>query len=150
MIDTYDGPLQQAEPFMSVALCLEADLDVSRGDAICCIDNQPEVSRSIEAHVCWMHERPMVPGGRYLIKHTTRNDDRDPRRVPLTESTSTASSTTRPPDLKLDQIGRVSLRTRVPLIWDEYLRNRTTGSFILIDESTTDTLGAGMILGGLG
>jgi len=149
-IDTFDGPLERAEPLMSVAFCLSADLDVSRGDMICRIDNQPEVSRSIEANVCWMHERPMVPGGRYLIKHTTRTTTAIVDELRYRIDVNSLEHDETAADLMLNQIGRVSLRTRVPLIWDEYLRNRTTGSFILIDESTNDTLGAGMILGGLG
>ena len=149
-IDTYDGPLDEAQPFMSVAFRLDADVDVSRGDMICRIDNQPEVSRSIEAHVCWMNTRPMRPGARYLIKHTTRTtsaiiDDLH-YRIDINSLDHDEHAT----ELGLNQIGRVSLRTRVPLIWDPYLRNRTTGSFIVIDESTNDTLGAGMILGELG
>ena len=149
-IDTYDGPLEEAQPFMSVTFRLDADIDVSRGDMICHIDNQPMVSRSIEAHVCWMHDRPMLPGSRYLIKHTTRTISMIVDDLRYRINVNTMEHEERPNDLKLNEIGRVSFRTRAPLIWDEYLRNRTTGSFIIIDESTNDTLGAGMILGELG
>jgi bifunctional enzyme CysN/CysC len=146
-IDSFDGELPQATPGMSVTMRLDTDVDVSRGDMICRLHNQPHVSRAIEAQVCWMNDEPMRPGGRYAIKHTSlwaRVIVDDLRyRVDVNTLHRDAEAT----QLGLNEIGRVSLRTTQPLFFDEYRRNRTTGSFILVDESTNTTVGAGMILG---
>lgn len=144
-IDTYDGPVDAAFPPMSVALRLEDDIDVSRGDMIVAAASQPATAKEIEADLCWMSERPLEERGRYLIKHTTRSakavvdevlhriDVCSQRKDPMTES------------LGLNDIGRVRLRVSSPLLVDPYKQNRITGSFILVDESTNDTVGAGMI-----
>ena len=145
-IDTLDGPLEVAFPPQSVTLLLEDDLDVSRGDLIARPGDAPTVARELEAVVCWMADAPLKPGGRYAIKHTTRAvrgivDGLDWRldvetleRVPQADS------------LSLNEIGHVKLRLSAPLAFDSYERNRDTGSFILIDEATNDTVGAGLIV----
>jgi sulfate adenylyltransferase large subunit len=147
-IDSYDGELDVAFPTMAVTLRLEDEIDISRGDMIVDADEAPTVARDFEAMVCWMSESPMQPGGRYVINHTTRSAraviDRLEYRVDV-------NSLDRDPDateLRLNEIGRVHLRSSTPLVVDPYSRNRTTGSFILIDESTNDTVGAGMIRSG--
>jgi bifunctional enzyme CysN/CysC len=145
-IDTYDGPLEEAFPPLSVTVRLEDDLDVSRGDMICRPHNRPIETRELEAMVCWMSERPLQPSGRYRIKHTTRTvlakADELRYRIDVNTLHRQEDATT----LSLNEIGRLRLRLSSPLFLDEYRRNRTTGSFILIDESTNDTVGAGMVL----
>jgi sulfate adenylyltransferase large subunit len=145
-IDTYDGEIEAAFPTMSVTLLLEDDIDVSRGDMICLAEDPPLAAREIEANVCWMGERPLRPGGRYAIKHTTRSAraivDALEHRIDVNTLEHEPAG-----ELGLNQIGRVHLRVSSPLLVDPYSRNRTTGSFILIDEATNDTVGAGMIVG---
>jgi sulfate adenylyltransferase large subunit len=147
-IDTVDGELEVAFPPMSVTLRLGDQLDVSRGDMIVGIDDAPVPARELEATVCWMGEQPLRPGGRYAIKHTTRAaraiiDGLEFRVDVNTLSHEHAEA------LELNEIGRVRLRVSAPLIVDSYVRNRTTGSFILIDEATNDTVGAGMVVSAL-
>ena len=145
-IDTFDGPLDEAFAGMSVTIRLEDDIDISRGDMICRPGNQPHVRQDVEAMVCWLSDQPMAAGGRYAIKHTTRWGRavvRDLRyRLDVTSLHREEGTT----NLGLNDIGRVTLRTTVPLMADEYRRNRATGSFILVDEATNATVGAGMIL----
>jgi sulfate adenylyltransferase large subunit len=147
-IDTYDGEQEAAFPTMSVTLRTEDEVDISRGDMIAEADDAPSVVRELEATVCWMSERPLQAGGRYSIKHTTRAArvvvDRLEYRVDVNTLDHDHSAT----ELGLNEIGRVHLRSSAALVVDPYTRNRTTGSFILIDEATNDTVGAGMIRGG--
>jgi len=146
-IDTFDGPLEEAFPPMSVSLRLTDDIDVSRGDVICRPRNHPDVSRDIDAIVCWMHERPAQAGGRYLIKHTTRTAHSVAAEITHRIDVDTLHHDEAAGELGLNDIGRMRLRTSVALVFDAYRRNRTTGSFILIDEASNDTVGAGMIIG---
>jgi bifunctional enzyme CysN/CysC len=145
-IDTYDGPLDEAFPPMAVTIRLEDDIDISRGDMICRVGNHPEPSQDIEAMVCWFHERPMQIGGKYAIKHTTNEARAIVKELRYRLDVNTLHRDEAATDLKLNEIGRLLLRTTNPLMADEYRRNRTTGSFILIDETTNATVGAGMIL----
>jgi sulfate adenylyltransferase large subunit len=144
-IDTYDGPLELAFPTMSVTLRLEDDIDISRGDLIAGADEPPIVARDLEAMVCWMSELPMRPGGRYAIHHTTRAARAIIERLEYRVDVNTLEHDTDAETLELNEIGRVHLRSSAPLVVDTYARNRTTGSFILIDETTNDTVAAGMI-----
>jgi bifunctional enzyme CysN/CysC len=144
-IDTLDGPVDEAFPPMSVTVRLTDDLDVSRGDMICRPHNQPRVTQDVDAMICWLSETPMKPRGKYFIKHTSRE-----ARALLTDLQYRLDVNTLHRDesaeaLSLNEIGRVSLRTTAPLFVDEYRRNRTTGSFILVDEGTFATVAAGMI-----
>ena len=144
-IDTHDDELETAFAPMSVTLLLEDDVDVSRGDMLCPVDHPTPVAREITADVCWMAEAPLRPGGRYAIKHTTR----DVRAVVEALDHRVDIHTLEPgaaDELGLNDIGRVRLRTSAPLMADPYAFNRTTGSFILIDEATNDTVGAGMVV----
>jgi bifunctional enzyme CysN/CysC/sulfate adenylyltransferase subunit 1 len=144
-IDSYDGELDLAFPTMSVTLRLEDEIDISRGDMIVDADEAPTVSRELEATICWMGEEPMRPGGRYTIHHTTRSARAVIERLEYRVEVNSLERETDATELSLNEIGRVHLRTSTPLVVDPYSRNRTTGSFILIDESTNDTVGAGMI-----
>ncbi|TML13451.1 MAG: GTP-binding protein [Actinobacteria bacterium] len=147
-IDTADGPIDEAFPPMSVSLRLEDDIDVSRGDMICRPHNQPTVSHDIDAMVCWMSERSTLSAGSKLaIKHTTRSARAMIKALHYRLDVDTLHRDETVSQLRLNDIGRVTLRTTSPLLFDEYRRNRHTGSFILIDEATMSTVGAGMILG---
>jgi bifunctional enzyme CysN/CysC len=147
-IDTYDGPVPEAFPPMSVAIRLADDLDVSRGDLICRPHNRPEVGQDIDAMVCWMAERStLTPGAKLGIKHTTRQARALVKDLHYRLDVNTLHREEGAGSLGLNDIGRVTFRTTQPLFFDEYRRNRLTGSFILIDESTHSTVGAGMILG---
>jgi len=143
-VETADGPLDEAFPPLSVTVRLEDDVDVSRGDMIAAAGDAPEPSRILEATVCWMSERPLAERARVKLKHTTRTV---PARVEAIESridvTSLEEEDAR--ELRLNDVGRVRLRLGRPILADAYERNRATGSFILVDESTNDTAGGGMI-----
>jgi sulfate adenylyltransferase subunit 1 (EFTu-like GTPase family) len=144
-IDTFDGELEEAMAPMSLTLRLEDDLDVSRGETICRPDEAPTVARELEADVCWMAERPLRPGGRYVIKQTTRNATAIVDAIADHVDVDTLERGAPPAELGLNDIGRVRLRTSAPLVFDPYASNRRTGSFILIDEASNETVGAGMI-----
>jgi sulfate adenylyltransferase large subunit len=144
-IDTYDGELDEAMAPMSLTLRLEDELDVSRGETICRPDQAPTVARELEADICWMAERPLRPGGRYAIKHTTRNATAVVDAITDHVDVDTLERAAPPTELGLNDIGRVRLRTSAPLVFDPYASNRRTGSFILIDEASNETVGAGMI-----
>ncbi|HEX6498333.1 MAG TPA: GTP-binding protein [Micromonosporaceae bacterium] len=146
-IETADGPVEEAFPPMSVTVRLEDELDVSRGDLICRPHNAPTVAQDIEAMVCWMDEtKPLAVGNRYAIKHTTRSARAIVRDLHYRLDVNTLHRDEAADRLALNEIGRVRLRTTIPLLADEYRRNRTTGGFIVIDETTNRTVGAGMIV----
>jgi bifunctional enzyme CysN/CysC len=145
-IDTADGEIDEAYAPMAVTVRLTDDIDVSRGDMICRPHNQPRVSQDIEAMVCWLSEEPLRDRGMYAIKHTTRSARCQVRGLDYRIDVNTLHRDETADSLSLNEIGRVTLRATLPLFADEYRRNRTTGSFLLIDESTGATVGAGMIL----
>jgi bifunctional enzyme CysN/CysC len=145
-IETMDGPVDEAFPPMSITVRLEDDVDVSRGDMICRPHNRPEVTQDLDAMVCWMHERPMQQRGKYAIKHTTREARALVQDLQYRLDVNTLHRDETAEQLQLNEIGRVSLRTTLPMFVDEYRRNRGTGSFILVDEATNATVAAGMIL----
>jgi sulfate adenylyltransferase large subunit len=147
-IDAFEQELDVAFPSMSVALRLEDDIDISRGDMIVDLDEEPTVAREIEAMVCWMSETPMQAGGRYSIKHTTRQARAIIDKIEWRVDVNTLERDNEATELRLNEIGRLHLRTSTPLVIDPYTRNRTTGSFILIDEANGDTVAAGMIRSG--
>jgi len=144
-IDTFDGEIEAAFPTMSVALRLADQIDISRGDMIVEPEDQPVTARELEAHICWMSDQPLQARGRYTLKHTTRTAravvEEIEHRVDINTLEHVAAA-----QLGLNEIGRVRLRVSAPLVVDPYSRNRTTGSFILIDESTNDTVAGGMII----
>jgi sulfate adenylyltransferase large subunit len=144
-VDGPAGPLDAAAAPLSVALRLENELDVGRGAMICRPEERPHAARELEATVCWMGESAARPGGRYVLKHTTRTER---ARLELIEETlDVATLTARPggDSLGLNEIARVRLRCAGELTFDAYAGNRTTGAFILIDEMTNETVAAGMI-----
>ncbi|GAA4695257.1 sulfate adenylyltransferase subunit 1 [Phytohabitans rumicis] len=146
-IETADGPVTEAFPPMSVTVRLEDEIDISRGDLICRPHNAPAVTQDIEAMVCWMDEtRPLTVGAKYAVKHTTRAARAVVRGLQYRLDVNTLHRDESATGLGLNEIGRIRLRTTVPLLADEYRRNRTTGGLILIDESTNRTVGAAMII----
>ncbi|MGI8511997.1 MAG: elongation factor 1-alpha C-terminal domain-related protein, partial [Solirubrobacteraceae bacterium] len=138
--------LEQAFPPMSVSLRLDAEIDVSRGDIIVGAEDPPAVTRQFEAIVCWMADAPLRERGRYLLKHTTRTTKAQVVRLAHRIDVNSLRHDETATELGLNDIGRVHLRTGDQLAVDRYSRNRSTGSFILLDESTNDTIGAGMIV----
>ena len=144
-IDTYDGELEEAMAPMSLTLRLEDELDISRGELICRPDEAATVARELQADVCWMTERPLRAGGRYVLKHTSRNATAIVESIEDVVDVHTLQRTQPAEELALNDIGRVRLRTNVPLAFDPYTSNRRTGSFILIDEASNETVGAGLI-----
>lgn len=144
-IDTLDGEVEAAYPPMSVTLRLEDDVDVSRGDMISHPGEAPHELRHVEADICWMSDQPLVPRGRYLLKHTTRTVKAIVHEVRSRVDVHTLEPHPDGGGLGLNDIGRVVLRVSQPLAGDDYRKNRVTGSFVLIDEATNDTVGAGMI-----
>ena len=146
-IDLYDREVEEAYPPMSVVVRLEDDLDVSRGDMICRIRNAPEPTQDVDAMVCWMAREPMRARQKLAIKHTTRTARAVVKDVQYRLDINTLHRDAETPELGLNEIGRVTLRTTQQLLVDPYEQNRTTGSFILIDEATGVTVGAGMING---
>ncbi|MFF3665088.1 sulfate adenylyltransferase subunit CysN [Microtetraspora malaysiensis] len=146
-IDTFDGPVEEAFPPMSVTLRLEDDIDISRGDLICRPNNQPNAAQEIEAMVCWMADTTKLqPRSKLIIKHTTRTARALVRDLQYRLDVNTLHRDESATALGLNEIGRVSLRVTQPLFVDDYARNRLTGGFILIDEATNGTVGAGMIV----
>jgi bifunctional enzyme CysN/CysC len=146
-IETADGPVAQAYPPMSVTIRLADEIDISRGDMICRPNNAPAVAQDIEAMVCWMDEtKPLTVGTKYAVKHTTRSARAIVRDLHYRLDVNSLHRDESADRLSLNEIGRIRLRTTLPLLADEYRRNRTTGGFILIDEQTNRTVGAAMIV----
>jgi bifunctional enzyme CysN/CysC len=146
-IDSVDGPLEEAYPPLSVTMLLEDPVDISRGDFICRPHNQPHPVRQVEAMVCWMSEQPLTEKRRFALKHTSRTVRAVVDELRYRVDVNTLHRDESAAELGLNEIGRVHLRTSAPLLVDDYRRNRATGGFILIDEDTNDTVGAGMMLG---
>ncbi|QSQ26572.1 GTP-binding protein [Pyxidicoccus parkwayensis] len=147
-IDLAGKSLTEAFPPMSVNVSLAEELDISRGDMLCRPGNPPLAGQDIDAMVCWLSENTVLqPGARLAIKHTTRLARAKVNQLHYRLDVNTLHRDEGSTQLKLNEIGRVTLRTTVPLFFDEYRRNRHTGSFILIDEATNATVGAGMING---
>ena len=145
-VETADGPVDEAFPPMSVTVRLEDDIDVSRGDMICRPHNAPSVVQDLDAMVCWMDESsPLQEGRKYAIRHTTRTARTIVKELQYRLDINTLHRDAGADRLTLNDIGRVQLRTTLPLMVDDYSRNRSTGGFVLIDEDTNRTVAAGMI-----
>jgi len=145
-IDGPEGPVAEAFPPMAVSISLADDIDISRGDLLARPQNQPDASTEFDAMVCWMaDEATLEPGRDYVIKHTTRTTRVRVTALDYRLDVNTLHRDKSATALKLNELGRVSLRTQVPLLLDEYTRNAATGSFILIDPDTNVTVAAGMV-----
>ncbi len=145
-IDSAEGRLDQAVPRESVTILLEDDVDVSRGDLLADPDRAPIVARELTARVSWMAERPVEDRARLLVKHTTRTVPARVDEIVSVVDIHTLQDLASPGKMELNDLGVVRFRLAEPLVVDEYVRNRGTGAFILIDESTNETVGAGMVV----
>jgi len=146
VVETIDGPLETAIPPMSVTIRLADDLDVSRGDMLADPAEPPVVARELEARVCWMSERPLEPRAKLAVKQTTRSVRAIADELVSRIDVDTLDDVAAPDRLELNDIGVVHLRLSEPLCVDPYGANRTTGAFVLIDEATNETVGAGIVL----
>jgi bifunctional enzyme CysN/CysC/sulfate adenylyltransferase subunit 1 len=145
-VETIDGPLETAIPPMSVTIRLTDDVDVSRGDMLADPADPPTVARELQARVCWMSEKPLEPRARLAVKQTTRSVRAIADELVSRVDVHTIEDIPAPDQLGLNDIGVVHLRLSEPLCVDPYEENRTTGAFVLIDEATNETVGAGMVL----
>ena len=145
-IDTFNGEIDEAFAPMSVTMTLEDDIDISRGDMIVRENNKPEVSQDIEAMICWMGENPLKEKGKYALKHTSKDARCMVKEIKYKVDINTLHRNEEDKVIASNDIARVTLRTTSPLFIDQYSRNRNTGSLILIDEATNNTVGAGMII----
>jgi len=142
----FETEIEQAYAPMSVTMTLEDDLDVSRGDMIVRVKNQPEILQNIEMMVCWMGENPLLNKGKYTIKHTTKEVRCVVKEILYKVDINTLHRNTKDKTVNCNDIARIAIRVTKPLFVDKYNDNRTTGSLIIIDESTNNTVGAGMII----
>jgi sulfate adenylyltransferase subunit 1 len=145
-IDTDKGQLEEAFAPMSVSMTLEDEIDISRGDMIVHSDNQPEVTQEIDVMICWLHPKPPVPRAKYYVQHTSREARTIIKEVTYKMNINTLEHITENLEIQMNEIARVRLRTTQPLFVDSYRKNRFTGSLILIDEATNETVAAGMIV----
>ncbi|HST16967.1 MAG TPA: GTP-binding protein [Gaiellaceae bacterium] len=145
-VEDADGPLGEAVPGQSVTIRLEDDVDVSRGDLLADPERAPVVARELVARVCWLSERPLTERATLAIKQTTRTSRALVAEILSVVEIETLADRPSPGKLELNDLGVVRLRLAEPLAVDPYARNRATGAFILIDESTNDTVGAGMVV----
>jgi sulfate adenylyltransferase subunit 1 (EFTu-like GTPase family) len=140
-------PIEAAFPPMSVTVHLADNVDLSRGDFLAGPARRPLVSQDLSARICWMSDRPLVARGRYALKHTTRWTRAIVDELLYGIDVNTGQRDWKATELGVNGLGRVRIRTTTPLVYDPYAENRTTGSFILVDEGTNATVAAGMLLG---
>ena len=145
-IDTFDGEIEEAFSPMSVCMTLEDDIDISRGDMIVRENNQPTTEQDVDLMVCWMNERKMMLRGKYTIRHTSQTARCIIKDVKYKMDINTLHRNEEDKEIGLNDIGRISIRTTKPLFFDSYRRNRNTGSVILVDEATSETVAAGMMI----
>jgi bifunctional enzyme CysN/CysC len=140
--------LEEAFPPQAITITLDDEIDISRGDMICRPHNRPYVGQDVDAMVCWFSEQSsLTPGARYFIRHTTRTVTGRVEQLEYRLDVNTLHRDEDADSLSLNEIGRVRIHTQAPLMFDAYRRNRPTGSFILIDQATNNTVGAGVIVG---
>lgn len=145
-IESMKGDVNRAFPPKSVTLTLEDDIDISRGDMICSSDNQPHVSQDITMMFCWLNEKPLIPNGKYTVRHTTNEARCIIKSIDYKVNINTLEKDDSDKEVNLNEIGQMTIRTTKPIIYDSYKINRVTGSVILVDEGTNETVCAGMIL----
>ncbi len=145
-IDTFDGPVQEAFAPMSVSITLEDDIDISRGDMIVRENNQPKISQDIESIFCWLNNSPLNPSAKYIIMHTSKEAKAIIKEIHYKIDINTLHRIEDDKEIKMNDIFRARLRSTKPIFYDSYGRNRNTGSIILIDEGTKETVAAGMII----
>lgn len=145
-IDTFEGPVEEAFAPMSVSITLQDEIDISRGDMIVKENNVPRVEQDLDIMICWMNEKKLTPRGKYILRHTSKECRCMIKEVKYKMNINTLHRNEEDTEIGLNDIGRISIRTTAPLFVDSYRRNRYTGSVILVDENTFETVGAGMII----
>jgi len=145
-IELLGDKLEEAFPPQSVVMTLEDEIDISRGDMIAKPNNQPNNGQDIELMICWLNEKNLILGGKYALKHTTKEARCIVKEINYTVDINTLHKNEDNKTIGLNDIGRIRIRTTKPLFYDSYKNNRYTGSVILVDESTNETVGAGMII----
>ena len=145
-IDTFDGEVAEAFSPMSVCMTLTDNIDISRGDMLVRENNKPTIDQDIDVMICWMNEKKMIPKGKYTIRHTSQTARCIIKEVKYKMDINTLHRMEDEKDIGLNDIGRITIRTTKPLFFDSYRRNRNTGSIILVDEATNETVAAGMVV----
>ncbi len=145
-IDTYNGEVEEAFAPMSVAITLEDDIDVSRGDMIVRSNNKPETTQDLNVMLCWLHDHSAKPRAKYSIRHTSNDQKAMIKEVIYKIDINTLERITDDSELHMNDICKVKIRTTKPLMTDSYRENRTTGSIILVDDNTNETVAAGMVI----
>jgi len=145
-IDTFDGEVKEAFAPMSVTITLENDIDISRGDMIVRPNNQPEVGQDIDFMMCWLSNNVPKSRAKYYVKHTSKEVRGMIKNIQYKVDINSLHRDDSGDELRMNEIARVQMRVTAPLCYDSYTRNRLTGSIILIDEATNETVAAGMIL----
>jgi sulfate adenylyltransferase subunit 1 len=145
-IETFDGELEEAFPPMSVTMHIEDDFDISRGDMIVRVNNVPRQDQDVDLMICWFNERPLQESGKYILRHTTREARCIIREVRYRMDVNTLHRDLQSKQINMNDIARISIRSTIPLFVDPYHKNRITGSVILIDEGTNETVAAGMVI----
>lgn len=145
-INLYNKELEEAYAPMSVSMTLEDDIDISRGDMIVRSNNKPEAIQDIEVMLCWLNNSPAKPRAKYSIRHTSNEQKAMIKEVVYKFNINTLDRITGDAELKMNDICKVKIRTTKPLMIDSYRENRTTGSIILVDDSTNETVAAGMVV----
>ena len=145
-IDTLNEEHKEAYAPMSVSMTLDDDIDISRGDMIVRSKNKPEASQDIEVMLCWLHNNPAKPRAKYSIRHTTNEQKAMIKEVVYKFNINTLGRINDDKELNMNEIAKVKIRTTKPLMVDSYRENRTTGSIILVDDATNETVAAGMIV----
>ncbi|WP_253764241.1 sulfate adenylyltransferase subunit 1 [Flammeovirga sp. SJP92] len=144
-IETMDGKIEEAFPPMSVVVTLNDDLDLSRGELLAKTDAEPKSATEFTATLCWMNKNALVPNNKYILRHTSNEVSAEVASIDDKLDINTMESLNDADDLKMNEIGKVTIRTSEPVMIDAYTKNRATGSLILIDEESNETVAAGMI-----
>ncbi len=144
-IDMIEGPQEEAFAPMSVSITLEDDIDISRGDMLVKPNNQPTISQDVDVMMCWFNQKPMTLGGKYMLRHTTKEVRAVVKEIAYKLGINTLRRIEDDKKIGMNDIAKVKLRVSSPLMVDSYRKNRTTGSLILVDEFTHETVGAGMV-----
>ena len=145
-IDTFEGEVAEAFSPMSVCMTLTDNIDISRGDMLVRENNKPTIEQDIDVMICWMNEKKMIPKGKYTIRHTSQTARCIIKEVNYKMDINTLHRMEDEKEIGLNDIGRITIRTTKPLFFDSYRRNRNTGSIILVDEATNETVAAGMVI----
>ena len=145
-IDMFEEPLQEAFAPQSVSITLEDDIDISRGDMLVKEENEPQASQDLEVMLCWFNERKLVPRGKYALKHTSADAKCMITNIDYKVNINTLEKEEENKEVGMNDIAKVTIRTTKPLFFDSYRDNRITGSLILVDEGTNETVAAGMII----